>query len=211
MSTLIEKIKSLSRVQWIAIALIVFGVGIMSFKSFGISDNYKEVKFAVEHNFAAGNPSTDLLRPWMTIRYIAAAYDVPQQYIFDAAHIQPKRETSLIALERLNRQMKLGQVNGEPVLMKTIGEAITAYRANPVATGLIERHVEDWMPVQYIANSTGIPAETILQSVGIPVAGNMYKPLGFLSDQVNYPGGKKALIAAIQKIVDAQGKKPVIP
>jgi hypothetical protein len=95
--------------------------------------------------------------------------------------------------------------------MKTISEAILAYRANPVATGLLERHVEDWMTVQYIANSSGIRAETIFQAIGIPADGNAYKPLGFLSNEVNYPGGPKALAAAIQKIVDAQGVKPVTP
>src|SRR5215510_7854049 len=99
MSTLIEKIKSLSRVQWIAIVLILFGVGIMIPKAIGMFEFPKEVKFAIEHNFAAGNPSTDLLRPWMTIRYISAAYAVPQQYLFDATHIQPRRETSLIGLD----------------------------------------------------------------------------------------------------------------
>jgi hypothetical protein len=67
------------------------------------------------------------------------------------------------------------------------------------------------MTVQYIANSSGVPALVIFQEIGIPFEGNNFKPLGFLSDQVNYPGGPRALCAAIQKIVEAQGVKPVIP
>ncbi len=210
-NTLMERIKSISKVQLIAILLIVIGAGIMIYKALGIFSTSKEVKFAIDHNFAAGNLSTDLLRPWMSIRYIAAAYAVPQKYLFDAAHIQPRRETSAIALQRLNQQMQLGQINGQPALMKTIADAITAYRAHPVITGLLERHVEDWMTVQYIANSTGISADTILRGVGIPPNGNAYKPLGFLSRQINYPGGDKALVAAIQKIVDAQSQQSVTP
>ena len=198
-------------IQWLAIALILVGVAIIIPKAKGMFDFYKEVRYATENNFAAGNLSPNLLRPWMSIRYISVAYAVPQKYLFDAAKIQPKKETSMIGLNRLNGQMGLGKVDGQPALMKTIREAILAYRANPVVTGLIERQVEDWMTVQYIANSSGIPAETIFQEIGIPANGNAYKPLGFLSDEVDYMGGPKALVAAIQKIVDAQGTKPVTP
>jgi hypothetical protein len=147
----------------------------------------------------------------MTIRYIAVAYAVPQKYLFDATGIQPKNENSMIALNRLNGHMGLGQADGKPVLINTVREAILAYRANPVATGLIERKVSDWMNVQYIANCTGIPAETIFQTIGVPMDGNAYLPLGYLSDSVNFAGGPKALTAAIQKIVDEQGAQPVTP
>ncbi len=201
----------LTPVQWLAIALIVIGLAIMIPKALGMMDFYREVNYAIEHNFAGGNVSPDLLRPWMSIRYISVAYAVPQKYLFDATGIQPRKETSMMGINRLNQQMQLGQVNGQPALMKTIHDAIDAYRANPVVTGLIEKNVEDWMTVQYIANSTGIPAETILTELGIPVDGNAYKPLGFLSDEINYSGGPGALVAAIQKIVDEQGQKPGAP
>jgi len=211
MSNFFERLKSISKVQILAIVLIILGVVIMAFKVQGMSDFYKEVNYAVEHDFAAGNPSPELLRPWMTIRYISVAYAVPQEYLFDATRIQPKKENSMLALERLNQQMGLGQVGGQPALMKTVQGAILAYRANPVATGLIEQNVEGWMTVAYIANSIGVPAETILQEVGISPEGNAYKPLGFLSDEVNYPGGEDALVEAIQKIVAEQGVPLVIP
>jgi hypothetical protein len=211
MKTIIEKLKSISKVQILALILVVVGVAIMVPKAKGMFDFYKEVRYATDNNFAAGNLSPELIRPWMSIRYLSVAYAVPQKYLFDAANIQPKKETSMIALNRLNQQMRLGSVDGQPALMKIIREAILAYRANPVVTGLIEREVSNWMTVQYIANSTGIPAETIFQKTGIPADGNAYKPLGFLSDEVNFTGGPKALVAAIQKIVDAQGVKPLVP
>jgi hypothetical protein len=211
MTHLVEKIKSISKVQIFAIVLIMVGLAIMVPKAKGMFDFYKEVQYAKEHNFAAGNLSPDLLRPWMSIRYIAVAYAIPQKYLFDAAHIQPKKETSMIGLNRLNQQMRLGQVDGQLALLKTMRNAIVEYRAHPVVMGLLEKQVEDWMTVQYIANSSGIPAESIFQQINIPADGNAYKPLGFLSDEVNYSGGPKALIAAIQKIVDAQGVKPVTP
>jgi len=172
---------------------------------------YKEARFARENNFQAGNVSPDLLRPWMSIRYISVAYAVPQKYIFDASGIQPRLETSMISLNRLNGQMHLGQVNGSPALIETVRQAILAYRANPVATGLIERNVSDWMTVQYIANSTGLSVDSIFRQINVPADGNANKPIGYLSDSLNYSGGPKALVAAIQKVVDAQTPPPAQP
>lgn len=201
----------LTPVQWLAIVLIVIGIAIMIPKGRGMLNFSREVRYARDNNFAAGNVSPDLIRPWMSIRYISVACAVPQKYLFDSTKIQPRKETSMIAIDRLNRQMRLGQVDGQPALMKTIHDAIVEYRAHPVVTGLIEKHVEDWMTVQYIANSSGIPALVIFQKINVSYQDNAFKPLGFLSQEVNYPGGTKALLAAIQKIVDEQGVKPVTP
>lgn len=201
----------LTPIQWLAIVLIVLGVAIMIPKAKGMIEFYKETRYAAENDFAAGNLSPDLIRPWMSLSYIAAAYAVPQQYLYDAANISPKKETSMLGINRINQRMNLGVVNGQPALLKTIREAIISYRVNPVVTGLLEKQVEDWMTMQYIANSTGIPVETFFKAINIPAAGNAFKPLGFLSDEMKFIGGKKALIAEVQKIVDAQGVKPVHP
>jgi hypothetical protein len=204
-------ISKLTPIQWVAVSLMLVGMMIMIPKANGMLNFYKEVEYAAEHNFASGNVSPDLLRPWMSLRYIAVAYAVPQLYLYDAAGIKPRPETSMLALNRLNQQMGHGKTDNQPELMGTIKDAIVAYRANPVATGLLEQKVEEWMTVQYIANSTGIPVDTILQALSLPLDGNAHKPLGFLSDEVDYPGGKKMLIATIQEIVEAQGPKPVMP
>lgn len=204
-------ISKLTPIQWLAAALIIIGVALMISKAQGMLEFYREANYATKNEFHQGNVSPDLLRPWMSIRYLSVAYAVPQAYLFDALDIQPKKETSMLSISRLNQQMKLGKVNDEPALMESVRKAILAYRAHPVATGLIERKVEGWMTVAYIANSTGIPAETILQAAGLPLESNAYDTLGFLKDKVSYPGGEKALLAAIQKIVDEQGIKPVQP
>jgi hypothetical protein len=198
-------------IQWLAVLLILIGVVIMVPRGIGLFSFSKEARYAVEHDFAGGNLSPNLLRPWMSIRYISVAYAVPQAYLFDAAGIEPRKETSMLSLQRLNKQMRLGQVDGEPALMQKVRDGILAYRADPVVTGLIEQRVEDWMTVQYISNSTGIPVETIFAATGLPAKGNANKPLGFLSDQTSYPGGVKALVAAVQKVVDAQSGEPVHP
>ena len=198
-------------VQWIAIALIVIGLAFMIPKGLGMFDTLKEVRYAQENDFAAGNLDPELIRPWMSIRYISAAYAVPQEDLFKALGITPGKETSLIAVERLAKGQRFSMRNKQPIMLPKVRQAILDYRANPVVTGLIERQVEDWMTVQYIANSTGITAEEIMAQVGLPAAGNLNKPLGFLSDEQNYEGGPSALLKAIQAIVDAQGQKPAAP
>ncbi len=209
MASLLSRIKSISKIQILAVLLIIFGLVFMVSKGLGMVNFYKEVQYAKVNNFKAGNISPDLLRPWMTIRYIAVAYAVPQKYLFDSANIQPRKENSMIGLNRLNSQMQLGSVDGgRPVLMGTIRDAIVKYKANPVITGLIEKQVTDWMSVQYVANSIGIPAETIFMELGITMDGHAYEPLGFLSDEIDYPGGSKSLVAAIQKIVDDHAVQP---
>ncbi len=203
MKRFLEKIPRISWLQLFALGLVVVGIVIMVPRALDLFEFRKEISYARQNNFQAGNPSPDLLRPWMSIRYISVAYAVPQGYLFDAVRIQPKRETSMISIQRLNREMGLGMENGQPVLLENIRATIIAYQANPVATGLLEGKVEGWMTVQYIANSTGIPAEDIFDSVGIPIDGNAHKPLGYLSDEVHYPGGQKALTAAIQKVLNS--------
>ncbi|MEI6290091.1 MAG: hypothetical protein WCP19_06630 [Chloroflexota bacterium] len=208
MSSLIEKIKSISRIKILAVVLIIIGVGIMIFRGLGMFSFYQEVRYAELNNFKAGNLSTGLLRPWMTIRYISVAYAVPQKYLFDELMFTPNKENSMISLKRLNSQMNLGLENNKPVILKLVTNVINKYRENPVVTGLIEQKVTDWMSIQYIANSTGIPSETIFSELGIPKDGNAYMPLGYLSDVVNFSGGPKSLVTAVQKIVDSQPKKP---
>jgi len=197
-----EKLPRISRLQLFALGLVVLGIAIMIPRAWDMLDFYKKVRYAQQHNFQAGNPSPDLLQPWMSTRYIAATYAVPQGYLFEAMNIQPKRETSLMSIERLNRELGLGTLNGQPVLLGSVRATIVAYRANPVATGLLERKVENWMTVQYIANSTGIPAQDIFEAIGLPMEGNAHKPLGLLSREVDYPGGSQALTNAIQKVVE---------
>jgi hypothetical protein len=53
--------------------------------------------------------------------------------------------------------------------------------------------------------------ETIFAGIDLPAEGNANKPLGFMSDEMNYPGGPKALVAAVQKVLDDLGVEPAHP
>jgi hypothetical protein len=208
MTWLKDKFKSVSKIQILAVLLILIGLAVMIPRVMGMREFNKELEFARKNNFAEGNVSPELMRPWMSVRYIAVAAGVPQKYLFDAAGIPPRRENSMISVSRLNQQMGLGGEKGKPELLIQLRKAIEAYRKNPVATGLLERGVQDWMSIEYIANSIGVPAAEIFSELGLPMEGNAYVPLGPLSDRVDYAGGPRALTQAIQRIVDAQKAQP---
>ncbi len=200
---MIQRLKSLTKIQVLAIALILIGAGVMVTRGRGMMASSREVQYARNHNFAAGNLSPDLIRPWMSLRYIAVSYAIPQKYLYDAIGVQARPETSMLGVNRLNRQMGLGQTNGEPVLTAKIRQAIIDYRAHPAPTGLLEQQVEGWMSMQYIANSTGVAAETILQELHLPAdANNLNKPLDVTAGEVNYTGGPRQLVADVQAIID---------
>ncbi len=208
MHAFIRKLKSIPKPLILAVVLIAAGLAVMIPKGKALVELSKEARYAIENNFESGNPSLDLLRPWMTLRYIASNYAVPQKYLFDACGIPIRKESSEIAVSRLNKIMRLGEQDGLPELLVKIRAAIQRYREQPVVTGLLEQHVEDWMTVEYIANSTGIPAETLLGEINLPVEGNRYVPLGPLSDRLKYTGGVQGLEAALQKVVDSHAVKP---
>ena len=86
-------------------------------------------------------------------------------------------------------------------------EAISQYRQNPVATGL-EGDIRPWMSIQYIANSTGIPAEYFFEQLGIPMDGNAYLPLDALIKEAQYEPGLRAMVEKIQQIVDTYEATP---
>jgi hypothetical protein len=140
----------------------------------------------------------------MNIRYVATAYAVPEEYLFAELDLpfELRRDDSLA---ELNRALQLGRsTQGDyPAIIDKVRDAIERYRENPVAPGL-GGDVRPWMSIQYIANSTGVPAEYIFEQVGLPMDGNEYKPLGHLSEEFKY-GEPRALIDAVQAALDQYG------
>lgn len=207
---IINKLKSISKIQILAIILIVIGLGLVIRYGIGAFNAYRALEYARLNNFAAGNPDPDLIRPWMNIRYIAVAYTVPQEFIFAQLGLPINRSNGEMPLYRLNDQMGLGPSDqGKyPAIIDKLREAILKYRENPVTTGLEGRGVAPWMSIQYIANSTGVPAEYIFEQIGVPGDGNAYITLEGISDRVHYQGGPRKLAEDIQKVVDTYEAKP---
>ena len=190
------------------IVLITLGLVIMAHFGLRAVASFRHLQYIHEQGLDRGTASVEAIRPWMTLRFIAVAYAVPEEYLYNQLAIPFNRRNADRSLGQLNRDYQLGQSlhANDLAIMDRVKAAITAYQANPVVTGL--RDVRPWMSIRYIANSTGVPEAYIFQQLGLPMAGNESKPLDLLSDELHYRGGLRALIADIQHALAAYQEEP---
>jgi hypothetical protein len=198
--------KSLSKMQILAIVLVVIGLGLVIFFGLRSVRSFREMQYIREQGLDVGVAEIDAIRPWMTIRFVAVAYGVPQEYLFAELGIPFEYRNSNESLWELNRKYDFGwpsERGQEPPILDKVREATIKYQANPVATGLKE-DVRPWMSVRYIANSTGIPEEYIFQQLSIPIDGNEGKPLERL-DHDYKSGGRREIVEAVKQALTQYG------
>jgi hypothetical protein len=181
----------------LTIGVIAIGLAIAGFFGIRTITSARQLQYIRQQGLDRGSASLDAIRPWMTVRFIAVAYAVPEEYIYSALDIPFDRRRPDNSLGEINREFQMGNspTNNELVIIDKAKAAISAYRANPVASGL--RDVRPWMSVRYIANSTGVSAQAIFDAIGIPAADNEYKPLDLLAKEQHFPGGPRALADAV--------------
>ena len=196
---MISFFKSLTRWQVLAIGLVVVGLGLVVFFGMRSYRSFKAMRYIQEQGLDVGTADVDAIRSWMTIRFIAVAYAVPQEYIFAELDVPFDQRDSNDTLSHLNQKYDFGRPiePRQPPILDEVREAILAYRANPVATGLRE-DVRPWMSIRYIANSTGIPEEYIFEQIGLPAAGNESKPLDRLDHEFKF-GGRREIVEAVKE------------
>jgi hypothetical protein len=183
------------------LALALIAVGLLLVIVFGARSfrAYQELRYIREQGLDRGTASVEAIQPWMTIRYVAVAYAVPEEYIFAQLGIPFVRRNSNETLGHLDREYQLSHpAPGEPPgIMALVADAILAYRENPVATGLDD--IRPWMTIRYIANSTGVPESYLLEQLGIGAENDhAARPLDELAESLHYEGGPRALTDAVQ-------------
>jgi hypothetical protein len=165
-----------NRRAW-AVLILLVGLWLMVFFGTRTLRAYREFEYARGQGLLNGTASVEAIQPWMTIRYIAVAYAVPEEYIYAKLNIPFDRRSERDPLRRLGRARRgdgppSATENGTPVpntqverdaIINQMREIILAYRENPVAPGL--RDIRPWMSLAYIANSTGVPIEHLLTEV----------------------------------------------
>jgi hypothetical protein len=182
----------------VTIVVITLGLAITVFFGARAAASFRQLQYIHQHGLDRGTASVEAVRPWMTIRFIAVAYAVPEEYLYAQLDIPFDRRNANRTLRQLNSDYGLGfsPNSTTPVIIERVKAAITAYRKNPVATGLHD--VRPWMSIHYIANSTGMSAQHIFNAIGLSASGNENKPLDLLSKEQNYPGGPAALVDAVK-------------
>ncbi len=103
--------------------LIVVGIILILFFGFRAVRSFLRIQFT---SLEPGVTDVELIRGWMTVPYIATAYGVPEEYIFEQIGV-PQEGNQDKALYRLNRDY----FEGEPeAILKVIQEAIKQYQAD---------------------------------------------------------------------------------
>lgn len=158
------KKRTFSRWQKI-VALLLIGGGVFLLTLFGV----RLLRYAphLRGNLQPGTTAVENIQPWMTLQYIAVAYSVPTPYLANALNIADTPRNRNMALGQLARQQG---IEG-PAFIGMAQEAIRAYQANPVPTGLTE--TRPWMTLDYIANATGIPLSYLLENLNLPQGENL--------------------------------------
>ncbi|MEO7908129.1 MAG: hypothetical protein ABIV47_00635 [Roseiflexaceae bacterium] len=180
----------------VTIGVIALGLAIAVFFGMRTVTSARQFEYIRRQGLDRGSASVDAIRPWMTVRFIAVAYAVPEEYIYSALEIPFDRRRPDNSLGEINREFQMGKSpNNELAIIDKTKVAINAYRENPVATGL--RDVRPWMSIRYIANSTDVPEQDIFAAIGISATDNQNKPLDLLEKEQHYPGGPRALFDAV--------------
>lgn len=192
----------------LAAVVVVLGLAITVFFGTRAVRSFQQMRYIHEQGLDRGTASVEAIRPWMTIRFVAVAYAVPEEYLYSQLKIPFDRRNADSPLGELNREYQLGQSpdTNELAIIDKIKAAIKEYRANPVVTGL--RDVRPWMSIRYIANSTGVPEEYIFEQLGISKTGNESKPLDILSDEIHYRGSPRGLADEVQRILNGYQEAP---
>lgn len=199
-TTLKEKmVKTILNRNVLAALFIIVGLVVTIFFGSRALQSYRQLQYIREQGLDRGTASVDAIRGWMTIRYVSVAYAVPEEYIFDQLDIPYTERNSNDILSRLNRKydFEKPEKESEPEIVAQVAQAILDYRENPVATGLTD--IRPWMTVRYIANSTGVPEDYLLQQLGIDSSHNHpVMPLPDLADVTHFEGGPRRLVEAIE-------------
>lgn len=194
-----KKITQLPLKKWLTFGFLALGLLLMLVFGMRSFSSFNEMRYVREQGLDRGTASVEAIRGWMTVGYVAVAYAVPEEYLFNYLGIPFERQNQHETLRDLNRIYDLGLSSDgqEQRVIEAVGEAIEAYRANPVVTGLDD--IRPWMTVRYIAVSTGVPEAYIFDQIGIPAENdNEFKDLGLLERQYRYDGGMRRLIDEIK-------------
>jgi hypothetical protein len=202
--------------RFLPVALILIGLAVTVLFGLRSVRSFRQVQYIQQQGLDRGAASVEAIQPWMTIRFIAVAYAVPEEYLYSALDV---------AFDRRNGDRPIGRIQPMPtpltdgslptpipdfgtVIVEKAKAAVLAYQADPVATGL--QDIRSWMSLRYISNSGGIPLDELFTKTQLSPTLNPDKPLDLLAAEEKYPGGPRGLVDDVAKAlgVAAGGGRP---
>ncbi len=110
------------REKIIITVLIVVGLVLILFFGLRAVRSFLRIQLT---GLESGVTNVELIRGWMTIPYIATAYGVPEEHIFEQIGVPQKGNQ-----KRALRQLNFDYFKGEPeAILKAVQEAISQYKA----------------------------------------------------------------------------------
>lgn len=103
------------------IVIIILGIFLVLFFGFRTVRSYIRLQ---RMGLTPGTTDVEAIRGWMTVPYIAAAYGIPEEYIFQQIGISAE-ENQKKSLSQLNRQYAFGE---KGVIVNAVKIAITKYQ-----------------------------------------------------------------------------------
>ena len=89
----------------VPIALILSGLLLTIVFGLRSVNSFRKLQYIQQQGLDRGTASAEAIQPWMTIRFIAVAYAVPEEYLYSALEI---------AFDRRNADRPLGQIQPVP-------------------------------------------------------------------------------------------------
>jgi len=103
------------------IILVILGISLSVF--FGLRAVRSYIRLQ-RMGLKLGTTDVEAIRGWMTISYVAAAYGVPEEYIFEQLNI-PAEENKKKSLSQINRKYAFGK---KGVIVEAVKTAIRKYQ-----------------------------------------------------------------------------------
>lgn len=107
--------------QFLTVGFIILGLALICFFGLRLVRSHGHL----QHGLRPGVTDVELVRGWMTVPYVARAYDVPEAYIFEHIGI-PQQGNESKSLFDLNREYAPGQ---HGVIINRVKEALQRYPA----------------------------------------------------------------------------------
>lgn len=112
--------------RFVPIALIVLGLLLISWYGVRTARSYWQIQ---QTGLQPGVTDVTAIRGWMTVPYIAKAFGVPADYIFEQLQIPPTDNHDK-SLRQLNRQYASDQPG---LIVQQVQAALRAYQSQPPA------------------------------------------------------------------------------
>jgi len=120
------RIPSVPRYLLLTIALVVVGLGLVSFFA---TRAYRAYDRLQQHELASGTTDIEAIRGWMTLPYIAHAYGVPEDALFGALGIP------IAGNERSSVKQLVTRYQRDPLATRQmIQQVLLQYQRTPTPT-----------------------------------------------------------------------------